>query len=261
MSDPSPKQPLAPAATEPRPLELDRGQALYVWLAGAMTAGLLVSDVLGVKVFDVTLFQGGLVEGFPLLDGHLAHTCGMLTFPLTFLITDLVNDYYGRKAARRLTWLALAMGFGAFLCINASLALPRLPADWNVSDPAFEAVFGTARWMYVASLAAYTVGQMFDIWLFAVFKRLTGGRMIWLRATGSTVFSQMFDSLVVSSLYFGAVQKQPPLTVLKFAATGYVLKFLLAVAVTPLIYAGHSVIERWFGLVPLPPEGEGSPGT
>lgn len=241
-------------AEQPRgvPLELTRGQVLYVWLAGAMTASLLVSDVLGVKVFDVPLFAPPLVEGVPLLDGHLAHTCGMLTFPLTFLITDLVNDYYGKLAARRLTWLALAMGFLAFLTINVSLWLPRMAADFNITDAAFEGVFKNSRLMYLASLAAYTVGQMLDIVLFGTFKRLTGGRMIWLRATGSTVVSQMFDSLVVSSLYFGGVLGVSPGQVLRFAATGYVLKFLLALAVTPLIYAGHALIERHFGLRPLP---------
>lgn len=236
------------------PLELDPGATLYVWLAAAMTASLLVADVLGVKVFDVHLFSPALVEGFPILDGHLAHTCGMLTFPLTFLITDLVNDYYGKKAARRLTWMALAMGFLAFLVINAALAMPRLPADWNVTDLAFEGVFGSARWMYLASLAAYAVGQMVDITVFGVFKRLTQGRYLWLRATGSTLVAQLVDSLVVSSLYFGLVQGVPPAQVFKFAVTGYVLKFLLAVAVTPLIYGGHAIIEAWVGLRPLPPD-------
>jgi hypothetical protein len=249
----TPASPVAPPAAG-QPLELTPGQVLYVWLAGAMTASLLLADVLGVRLFDIALASAPLVEGFPLLDGHLKHTCGMLTFPLTFLITDLVNDYYGRLAARRLTWLALGMGFLAFLTINLALVLPRLEADFNVPEAAFEAVFKSSRWMYVASLAAYTVGQMLDIVLFGVFKRLTGGRMIWLRATGSTVVSQMFDSLVVSTLYFGAVLGAPPLEVLKLAATGYVLKFFLALSVTPLIYAGHAVIERWFGLLPLPVE-------
>lgn len=239
---------------EPPPPDLDLRTRLYVWLAGGMTACLLVADVLGVKVFDVLLFTPPLVEGFPILDGHLAHTCGMLTFPLTFLITDLVNDYYGKKAARRLTWLALAMGFLSFLVINCALAMPRMQADFNVSDAAFEGVFGSARWMYMASLAAYAVGQMVDISVFGVFKRLTGGRYLWLRATGSTLVAQLVDSLVVSSLYFGLVQGFPPVQVFRFAITGYVLKFLLALAVTPLIYAGHSAIERGLGLHPLPPE-------
>lgn len=230
---------------------LDRGQALYVWLAGAMTASLLVSDVLGVKLFDFA-FAGALVEGVPILDGHLAHTCGMLTFPLTFLITDLVNDYYGRQAARRLTWLSLAMGFLAFLVINVALAMPRMDAPFNIGEDAFRSVFANSRWMYLASLTAYVIGQMLDIGLFSAFKRLTGGRMIWLRATGSTVVSQMFDSLVVSSIYFGGVLGAPPLEILRLAATGYLLKFLLAVAVTPLIYAGHALIEGLFGLQPLP---------
>ena len=92
---------------------------------------------------------------------------------------------------------------------------------------------------------------------------MTGGKLLWLRATGSTVVSQLIDSFIVSYLAFslarrlfgdGSVPPAPFKDILKIAATGYLLKFVIAVAITPLIYAGHGIMRRWFGLIPLPAE-------
>lgn len=230
------------------PYTLNVQQRVYLWLAGFFLASLLVADVVGIKLFKV---------------GPVEHTCGMLTFPVTFLLTDLLNEYYGKRGARRVTYLALAMGVYVFIVINVAQYMPYLPAPYNVGKEHFDAVFGSAKIMYVASLAAFLVGQLSDITLFGLFKRLTRGRHVWLRATGSTVVSQMLDSFVVSYLAFSLGRQvfpdpgNPPAPfgdVLRIAATGYTLKFLAAVAITPLIYAGRAVLERRFGLVPLPPE-------
>jgi uncharacterized integral membrane protein (TIGR00697 family) len=114
--------------------------------------------------------------------------------------------------------------------------------------------------MYIASIVAFLIGSLLDIWLFGVFKRLTGGNMVWLRATGSTVISQLFDSFVVTFMFFIVLQK---LTggeaadvgfVFGTALTGYILKFVIAVALTPAIYLGRWIIGTQFGLRPLPPE-------
>ncbi len=233
----------------PSDVTLDLRAKVYAWMTAMVVACLLVADVVGVKLFRVEPF-GITVE----------HTCGMLTFPITFILTDLLNDYYGKAAARRVAFIAFTMGAMVFGVINLSLAMPSLPAPFNVPDSAFEAVFAKARIMYVASLAAFIVASLLDIWIFGLFKRATKGRFLWLRATGSTVISQVFDSLVVSLLAFhlmpawlgmGSEMIAPVGDALKIAATGYVLKFVLAIAITPLIYAGHSVL-RSLGMRPLP---------
>ena len=149
-----------------------------------------------------------------------------------------------------------------FGVINLALAMPYLGAPYNIAPEHFDAVFANARMMYVASLGAFLVGSLLDIALFGVMKRWTGGRMIWLRATGSTVVSQVFDSLIVSYLAFGLGRQlfpsgSPPAPlpdILKIAATGYTLKFALAVGITPLIYVGHAVLRNGLGMTPLPPE-------
>jgi queuosine precursor transporter len=224
--------------------EFTRGQLLYVWLTAFFSASLIMADLVGVKLFDI---------------GGVKHTCGMLTFPLTFLITDLVNEYYGKRAARRMTYIAFAMAVFAFLVLNVSLAMPYLDAPYNVSKKSFDDVFSSSRLMYVASLAAYLVGQLTDVTVFGFMKRLTGGKLLWLRATGSTVISQVIDSLIVTTLYWKAKELQTGEattvgTILTYAATGYTLKLCLALGVTPLIYAGHAVMKNVFGLTPLPPD-------
>jgi queuosine precursor transporter len=228
------------------PYTMSVQQKLYVWLAGLSVASLLLSDVIGVKLFHI---------------GDVKHSAGMLTFPITFLLTDLINEYYGKKAARRVTWISLVMGLYAFFVINIALAMPYLQEPYNINREAFEAVFASSRIMFLASLAAYIAGQLCDIWSFHVIKRFTKGRLLWLRATGSTVISQMLDSFVVTYLAFGIgrqivgdpeVAPAPFGRILEMAATGYTLKFLMAIAVTPILYAGHGVMRKSFGLQPLP---------
>lgn len=242
------------------PHALNRAQKLYVWLACLSCTCLIISDVVGIKLFRIPLsFEIPVPWG----DGKITaveHTCGMLTFPVTFIITDLINEFYGKKAARRLAWIGLAMGMLSFLVINISQYMPRLDAPYNVSQASFDAIFGSAKGMYIASMVAYVVGQLSDIFIFGLLKRLTGGRFIWLRATGSTVISQFIDSFVVSFVAFHLWRKlypdpsspaAPLGDILKIAATGYTLKFFLAIATTPLIYLGHSFFRTSFGLTPL----------
>ena len=238
-------------------------QKLFLWLTAFFVSSLLIADIVGIKLFRIPL---GFSVPLPFSDKPITaieHTCGMLTFPVTFLLTDLLNEYYGKKGARRVTYIGLAMAIFVFVIINIAQAMPYLPADFNVKPEHFDAVFGSAKIMYMASVSAYLVGQLSDIWVFHLLKGLTHGRMLWLRATGSTIVSQMLDSFVVSYLAFSlgrrvfadpASPPAPLIDVFKIAATGYTLKFVIAVAITPLIYAGHGIMHRWFGLTPLPAE-------
>lgn len=233
---------------------MSAGHHLYVWLAGLFVTALLMANITGVKMFRFEVAFAGLTI-------PVEHTAGMLSFPITFVLTDLLNEYYGRRGARRVVWLAFVMGFVAFVLIGAARAIPILEGiPGTATAGSFENIFGAAASMYLASLAAFLLGSLLDIFLFAVFKRLTAGRMIWLRATGSTVISQMFDSFLVTFFFFDVAQwltGQPAAPfdfVLRTAATGYVLKFVIAVVLTPVIYLGRWLIRTQVGLTPLPPE-------
>jgi hypothetical protein len=241
-------------------VRLSTAQKVYLWLAALFVGSLLVADVLGVKLFRIPLgFSFHVPWQADAIDA-ITHTCGMLTFPLTFLLTDLVNEFYGKKAARRLVWIGFAAGGFAFLVINLALALPHWAVGFNIESKSFDDVFSNSRIMYLASLCAYLVGSLSDIAMFGWLKRLTGGRLVWLRASGSTVVSQAIDSFIVTWLAFSVgrvlfstgLEAMPMDEVLKTAATGYLLKFFIAVALTPVVYFGRWIMRTRFGLKPLP---------
>ncbi|MCC6285034.1 MAG: queuosine precursor transporter [Phycisphaerales bacterium] len=242
------------------PYAFSRQQLVYVWLTGVSITSLVMANVLGVKIFSYE--TGWTLGGKPF---NVEHTVGMLPFPVTFLLTDLLNEYYGKKAARRVAWISFFMAALAFVFIQIALTMPTLEGiPGTATDAAFRNIFASASLMYVASLMAFLGGSMLDIVLFGFFKRLTGDRYIWVRTTGSTVISQMVDSLLVTFLFFWVFPSMlHPLNpekyakaaeagwVLKTAATGYILKFFIALAMTPVIYFGRWVMSRWLGLKPI----------
>ncbi|HZW09349.1 MAG TPA: queuosine precursor transporter [Phycisphaerales bacterium] len=239
--------------TTPAHFTPDTRTRLYLWLSAVFITCLLLANILGVKLFRFELDLGplGLIP--------VEHTLGMLPFPITFLLTDLLNEYYGKKAARRVTWLAFAMGLVAFAMIYLGRKFPTLEGIPGTADAAsFELIFGASALMYLASMAAFLVGSLLDIFLFGLFKRATRGRYVWLRATGSTVVSQLFDSFVVTFMFFVVLQRLAGGEaadlhfVLRTAFTGYILKFVIAVLLTPAIYLGRWAIKARFGLQPMP---------
>lgn len=234
------------------PYALTVQQKIYLWATGLFVACLLIADVVGVKLFEIPL-------PFPILGyKSIEHSCGMLTFPITFILGDIINEYYGKKAAKQTVFIGLSMSILTFIVMNLAQALPYLDAPYNVTPDAFNMIFASSKILYIASLCAYTLGNLADIWLFGVFKKATGGKNLWLRATGSTVLSQLLDSFVVTYMAFGigktlTGQVGASFTqCLNIAATGYGLKFFLALSVTPLIYLSRDILHDKFGLEPLP---------
>lgn len=243
----------SPPHTPPEPHPLSLGQRVYLWLSAVFVTSIVMANIVGVKLFSID--TGLVLPG----GGRFAveHTVGMLVFPVTFLLTDLLNEYFGPRAARRVAYVGFAMAAMAFGVLAAARAMPTLEGiPGTASSAAFEEVFGSASLMYIASLLAFLVGSLLDIAVFSGFNRLTRGRLVWLRTTGSTVVSQVFDSLAVTFLFFWvfpvlAGKEHADLAfVLRTAATGYVLKFALALLLTPAIYAGRAVMGGVLGLAP-----------
>lgn len=241
------------AGTPTSPSEFDIRTRLYMWLTGVFVTCLLLANILGVKLFSFSLDLGSLGRV------KVEHTVGMLTFPITFLLTDLLNEYYGKRAARRVTYLAFSMGLLAFALIYIARRFPILAGiPGTANQESFENIFGAAALMYLASMVAFLFGSLLDIFIFGVLNRLTKGRLVWLRATGSTVISQVFDSFIVTFVFFVVLQSltggKPAAMgfVISTAMTGYVLKFVISVALTPFIYLGRWMIREWLGLSPAP---------
>jgi uncharacterized integral membrane protein (TIGR00697 family) len=205
---------------------MTRKEILFLWLAGLFVSALLVADLIGGKFFRIA--------------GHDL-SAGMLAFPLTFVLTDVVNEFYGGHGARRLTFLGLGTALFAFAIIQLAMALPSSPESPLPAD-VFRNVFGWSTRLYVASLTAYVVGQLLDIAVFGAFRRITKHRFIWLRATGSTVVSQLIDTMVVNFVLLSG--RKPTGFILGVVRDSYVIKLLIAIGLTPVIYAAHALVTR-----------------
>jgi uncharacterized integral membrane protein (TIGR00697 family) len=207
---------------------MDRKQRFFVYLTAIFVAALLVSDLIGGKYFRI---------------GGLDFSVGMIPFPLTFLLTDIVNEFYGTEGARRITYVGFGTAIFVFIVINIAIYLPTSPESPMGGD-VFKNVFGWSTRLYVASLTAYLIGQLLDISIFFLVRRLTGERYLWLRSTGSTVVSQAVDSLVVSFVFLSGSKSTG--FILRTARNGYLVKLVLAVGLTPVIYLGHGILHRHF---------------
>lgn len=206
-----------------------RKERVYIVLTALFVAALIAGDFIGGKFFS---FLGR------------SFSAGIIPFPLTFVLTDVVNEFYGREGARRLTYAGLVAALFVWGVINLALAMPTA-AGSPISDQAFRSAFGTSARLYVASLTAYMIGQLLDISIFQLLRRATGEKLLWLRSTGSTVLSQAIDSLSVSFVFL--VGTRPTSFIVSNAANNYVGKLVMAVLLTPLIYVGHELVRRYFG--------------
>jgi queuosine precursor transporter len=205
---------------------LDRKQQFFVWLTAIFVAALITGDFIGGRFW--------VLGGFTL-------SAGIIPFPLTFVLTDIVNEFYGPSGARRLTFVGLGAAVFVWAIIQVALHLPSSPTS-PIPDTVFQAAFGTAARLYVASLTAYVIGQMLDISIFRFLRRRTGHRLLWLRATGSTVLSQMIDSFTVSFVFLAG--SRPLGFITGNAANNYAGKLIMAVLLTPVIYAIHALFRR-----------------
>ncbi len=222
---------------------LTRPQRVYVVCASVFLTALVIAEATAGKfftAFDLPFAVTILGERFE----TVVMTAGVIAFPITFVATDVINEYFGRPGIRFVTYVGLAMVVFAFGLLQIALAVPTAPAS-PVPDAAFAAVFGTTTRVIAGSLVAYVVGQLLDIALFHRLRQWTGGRHLWLRATGSTLGSQFIDTLVVLSVAFWG--QLSIATILAITLFNYAYKVVIAVAITPLVYAAHAAIDRYLG--------------
>lgn len=254
-------------STSPKPL-LNvisyRPSRLFVILGGFFVANALVAEFIGVKIFAMEPTLGLQPFNFNLFGqvGALQFSAGVLLWPIVFLMTDLINEYYGKKGIRLLSYLAVGLISYAFFMIYAATQL--VPADWwigqNVTkgvpdmQAAFNVILGQGLLIIVGSITAFLVAQLVDVIIFHQIKKKTGENRIWLRATGSTVVSQFFDSFVVLFIAFklgpqlvGNVEPWSWSQLMAVAVVQYTYKFMMAVVLTPLLYLVHNWIDRYLG--------------
>lgn len=240
------------------PAASPRAQRMFLVLAGFFVANAIIAEFIGVKIFALEDTFGLRPFEWNLFgqSGSLNFTAGTLLWPIVFVMTDVINEFYGRRGVRFLSWLAVALIAYAFVFAYAAIALA--PASWWVGvarddgvpdlQAAFAYVFGQGLWTIAGSITAFLVGQLVDVRVFHAIRQRTGERHVWLRATASTFVSQFIDSFVV--LYIAFVigpQKWSSGLWLAVGSVNYAYKVVAAVALIPLLYLLRRAIDAWLG--------------
>ena len=207
----------------------DKKSKLFMWLTSAFITFLLMAELTGSKLISFM--------GFTL-------TMGVIPFPITFLITDTLNEFYGKRAVKHTTLIGMIMILMAYAIIVIDLKIPAI-SDSPVDDASFIKVFANSGLVIVGSIIAYLIGQMIDINVFHYLRMKTKEKHIWLRATGSTIISQLIDSYVVIFIAFGSTL--PFEKLIAISSTNFIYKLFIAIGLTPMIYLIHSIIANYLG--------------
>ncbi|MGK7391595.1 MAG: queuosine precursor transporter [Candidatus Cyclobacteriaceae bacterium M2_1C_046] len=240
---------------------LDRKkQNVYIILCGIFITNAILAELIGVKIFSLEQTLGFdpvnlNVFGYT-LDFNL--TAGVLIWPVVFITTDIINEYFGKPGVKRISFITAGLIVYSFIII--SMVINVTPAqfwlDINSTDSAgqpfnidyaFNTVYGQGLGIIIGSITAFLIGQLLDVFIFHRLKRITGTKFIWLRATGSTLVSQLVDSFLVLTIAFYLFGNWTFLQVASVAIINYTYKFVIAIILTPLIYLGHYLIDRYLG--------------
>jgi hypothetical protein len=235
-----------------------RSTRLFVLLTAFFVGNAVVAEFVGVKIFALEPTLGLAPLDWDLFgqSGSLNFTAGVLIWPIVFILTDVINEYFGRRGVRLISYAAIAMISYAFLFAYASIHLApaefwiTVNTDRGVPDmqAAYQSVFGQGLWTIGGSITAFFVGQVIDVSIFHRIRAATGERWIWLRATGSTAVSQLLDSFIVLYIAFVLGPQQWPISLfLAVGTVNYCYKMIAAVALSPLLYVSRRRIERYLG--------------
>lgn len=231
---------------------------LFTILAGIFITNALLAEIIGTKIFSMESTLGLDPANLNILGFTMSFslTAGVLIWPFVFITTDLINEYFGKPGVKRISFFTAGLIAYSFLIFF--MAMQLAPASFWLEnnsedaagntfniDFAFNTIFGQGLRIIIASLVAFLLGQLADVFVFQQLRRATGSKMLWLRATGSTLISQFIDSFVVLFIAFSG--KYTIANITAMGITNYLYKFVVAILLTPLIYLGHYWINRYLG--------------
>jgi len=208
-----------------------RKELVFLILAGIFVANAVIAELIGGKLFTW---------------GPFTMSIGELPWPVVFLTTDLVNEFFGKDGVKRLTLMTVALIVYTFVILYAGMMIPAASFS-PVQDDVFQKVFGQSLWIIFGSLVAFIASQFVDVFVFWLVRARTEGRLLWLRSTGSTVVSQLIDTFVILGIAFYLPGKLTLDEYIHTSLSNYVYKLGIAIALTPLIYLGHNLIENFLG--------------
>jgi uncharacterized integral membrane protein (TIGR00697 family) len=230
---------------------------LFLVLGSFFIANAIVAEFIGVKIFSLesTLGLSPVHMHFFGNDFTFNMTAGVILWPIVFIMTDIINEYFGSSGVKLFSYIAAALISYSFIVIFGAIKLT--PADfWLVKETgsgslnmqiAYENIFGQGLWIIIGSLVAFLVGQIIDVSVFHYVKKKTGDKYLWLRSTGSTLVSQFIDSFVVLLIAFYIGAGWDLKLVLGIGIVNYIYKLTIAVLLTPLLYGVHAVIDAYLG--------------
>jgi len=207
-----------------------RKDLVFIILAGFFITNAIVAELIG----------GKLIQFF----GLFTQSIGIILWPVVFILTDLINEHYGKQGVRKLTYITVGLIAYTFILISIGLNINAVPFS-PVNNENFRIVFGQSQWIIVGSIIAFLVSQLVDVYIFWLFRNRTGGKMIWLRATGSTVVSQLVDTFIVQYVAFVLPAKWTMDEFIHNATWGYSFKLIIAIGLIPFIYIGHYAINKF----------------
>ena len=225
------------------PQKTELAKKIYLYLGALFITSLVVSNLIFQKFFywkpfEINLFGNQLFE----------LSVGILPYPITFLITDLISEIYGKTKANQVVVAGIFASFFSMGILGIANAVPAL-ANSPVDDLTFQKVFALSPVAVLASMMAYLLAQFIDIRIYHFWKKLTQGRMLWLRNNFSTFSSQFIDTFSVIGLLslFGVLKWE---AFWGLVLSGFIFKVLIAALDTPLLYLFVYLFRKKFELKP-----------
>ncbi|MFN3382137.1 MAG: queuosine precursor transporter [Runella zeae] len=235
-------------------------QFLFLFLCGLFLTNALIAEIIGVKIFSVEALLGTSPAQLPLFGTKLDFnmSAGVVNWPVVFITSDIINEYFGKKGVRRISYLTAIFIAYMYIAIYATTSLPPAQFWLEVNskdslgnamniDGAFNAIFRQGLGIMIGSIIAFLIGQILDVTIFSWLRRRTGSKHIWLRATGSTLFSQLIDSFVVIFIAFYVFGNWSMTQVAQVGSINYIYKGVVALLMTPILYVAHYLIDQYLG--------------
>jgi uncharacterized integral membrane protein (TIGR00697 family) len=236
--------------------QFSRRQKLFIFLFGIFLTNAIIAEIIGVKIVSLEKSFGYQPLNIPTSWGtfwSLNQTAGALNWPIVFIVSDIINDYFGKKGVRFISFTSA--GFIAYSFLIIYLATLLVPADFWIEtnrgtsnfdiNDAFNRIFRQGLGIITGSLLAFLVSQIVDAFIFDRIKARTGSKMIWLRATGSTLISQLIDSFLVIGVAFYVFGNWTVAEWFNVSLNNYMYKFLVAIILTPILYIAHYFIDSY----------------
>ncbi len=237
-----------------------RKNILFIILCGFFVTNAVTAEIIGSKIFSLEAALGLPPAQINILGFKLDFnmSAGVLNWPIVFIISDIINEYYGVKGVKMISYITTVLIAYTFFVLYGASVLP--PADFwvelNKTDAqghplninnAYSIILNSGMGIILGSITAFLIGQIADAYIFKKLRLLTKNKHIWLRATGSTVFSQLLDSFIVIFIAFYLFGNWDIKQILAVGSVNYMYKFAVAILVTPVIYLLHFLIDKYLG--------------